>query len=242
MIGGIDDGDASEGTVLDPMADMGGVYAASPPAGSTPGPNGTMVAPDGTTWYYNSATGQWEELQTIGTTGTTYVTPTFVWYPTSSVPPKGWANGLALMPPVPGQTCGSLSLPLGSDIPPVTQDAGKDLDIVNIAEVYESATFTDNPSLSGGLGWGGTTIVGYIYETASGIYFFQSTGADSSLVQSIASILNLSGVFTSITNGAISLPLTPAQVKKIEAKYPVKAPNKGSQPCFTNMLPKKFWS
>jgi hypothetical protein len=228
----------------DPELGMGSIDATSPPSGSTQNPDGSYTDPNGNTWLCSGGVC----LQIIGSSGVSAPAPAIS---ISGVPPGGAPNGfvqLVKLPPTPGQTCqfggaGSPSTALGVDIPHDSADAGKDLDIVNIFALYEPATVVENPAALGGISLGGgEDVVGYVYVTASGLYFFQSNGADPSMFTSLLNAIPGAAAANAAANGGYSPPLTSSQANALFKQYPVTGANKGSQPCFTSALPKSQWT
>jgi hypothetical protein len=89
-------------------------------------------------------------------------------------------------------------------------------------------------------------VVGYIYVTVGGEYFFQSNGADGNLVHNILLSLPGGSALNATLNGAYVGPLSASQAAVFFKLYPIKgnhsSSGKGSLPCFTTPLPKAQWT
>jgi len=231
----------------DPEVGMGSVQASAPPPGSTQNPDGSWTDPNGNNWTCNNGVC----LEHIGGTSTSAPAPViFIYGLPVGMTLGGGGTGLAILPATPGQTCvygaGIPSTGLGADIPPPAGDTA-DTDIINIYALYEPATGSVNPAAPGGWVFGNAeAIVGYLYVTVSGQYFFQSNGVDPNLITNILASLPGGSALNAASNGAYVGPLSSTQVNTFFKLYPIRGnqstSGKGSLPCFTTPLPKSQWT
>jgi hypothetical protein len=232
--------DPDMGDPSDPLGGMGALtvanYAALP-AGSTQTGSNTYQDPNGNTWICNGG----NCLMVIGNTGTGWVTPAPV-IVISSPDAVNAPNQMAAIKPQPGQLCpssGGGGLALGANLP-LNQDTNI---VINIYYVYEPTTFVNNPGVPFATQLGsGTTVVGLIYVTNGGQYFFQGNGADGNFIANLVGTLPGGSAIAATQNNAITPPLTPAQANAFFKSFPMHGLGKGSGKCFTTALPASAWA